>query len=149
MSKALLRTTLLSAAIAVTTLAVAQDDPRVVRHELMEAVGDAAQPVGRMLRGDDPFDASVVAESLQVMVDASTRVGDLFPAGSESGEDTRAAPAIWEDRAGFDEAVAAFAAAAEAAATANPGSLEEAQPVLGPVFNSCRNCHETYRLEEE
>jgi len=149
MSKAVLRRIFLSAVVAVTSLAVAQDDPRILRHEIMEGVGDAARPVGQMLRGDAEFDAATVANSLQVFLDASSRVGDLFPAGSETGEDTRAAPAIWEDRAGFDEALGNLATAVEAAIAASPNTLEEARPVLGPVFNACRNCHESYRLEEE
>jgi cytochrome c556 len=137
------------ATIAVTALAVAQDDPRHARHELMEGVGDAARPVGRMLRGDAEFDAGVAMSSIQTFVDAAGSFGDLFPEGSETGEETRAAPAIWEDRAGFEKALADFGAAADAALAASPGTLDEARPALGPVFQACRSCHETYRLEEE
>ena len=138
MPKLISRSIVLAAAIAAGSLAVAEDDPRHARHELMEAVGDAAKPVGQMLRGNAEFDAEVLTASLQTFLDASTTFGDLFPE-----------PAIWEDRAGFDEALAEFGAAAEAALAANPGSLEEAKPVVGPVFNTCKNCHEAYRLEEE
>jgi cytochrome c556 len=70
----------------------------------------------------------------------------LFPEGSEGGE---AAPAIWEDRAGFDEALAQWRDAIAAAQEAAPASLDDAGPVLGPVFNACKNCHDTYRIEEE
>jgi cytochrome c556 len=148
MSKLISRSLFLAAAVAVSALAVAEDDPRHARHELMEEVGDAAKPVGQMLRGNAEFDAGVLTSSLETFVEASKTFGGLFPEGSDSGK-TRAAPAIWEDRAGFDKALADFGAAAEAALAANPGSLEEAKPVVGPVFNTCRSCHEGYRLEEE
>lgn len=149
MSKIMYRIIFLVTAIAVTSLANAQDDPRHARHEVMEGVGDAARPVGQMLRGDAEFDAEAVMSAMQTFVEAAATFGDLFPEGSETGEDTRAAPAIWEDRAGFDKDLADFGAAAQAVLDANPGTLDEARPVLGPVFNTCRNCHESYRLEEE
>ena len=149
MSKNISRTFFLMAAVAVTSLAIAGDDPRHVRHELMEDVRDAAKPVGQMLRGEAEFDADTLENSLRVFLDASKTFGDLFPDGTETGEKTRAAPAIWEDRAGFDKALADFGAAAEAALAANPASLEEAKPVVGPIFQTCKGCHDGYRLEEE
>ena len=148
MPKLISRSIVLGAAIAVGSLAIAGDDPQHARHELMEEVGDAAKPVGQMLRGNAEFDAAVLTASMQTFVDAAKTFGDLFPEGSDTGK-TRAAPAIWEDRAGFDKALAEFGAAAEAVLAANPGSLEDAKPVVGPVFNTCRTCHESYRLEEE
>lgn len=149
MFKDISRSFFLVAAIAVTSLAIAEDDPRHVWHELMEDVRDAAKPVGQMLKGEAEFNAETLESSLQVFLDASKTFGDLFPEGTETGEKTRAAPAIWEDRAGFDQALADFNAAAEAALAASPGSLEEAKPVVGPVFQTCKGCHDSYRLEEE
>jgi cytochrome c556 len=86
--------------------------------------------------------------SLQTWHDASMRVGDLFPVGTETGMDTEAAPAIWEDRAGFEEALANFRAAVESAIDANPMTLEDAKPTVGPVFQTCKGCHDTYRIEK-
>ena len=148
MLKLISRSICLVAAIAAGSFAIAEDDPQHARHELMEAVGDAAKPVGQMLRGNAEFDAEVLTASMQTFVDAANTFGGLFPEGSDTGK-TRAAPAIWEDRAGFDKVLAEFGAAAEAVLAAGPASLEEAKPVVGPVFNSCRTCHEGYRLEEE
>lgn len=129
--------------------AVAGDDPRHERHELMESVKDAAKPVGLMLKGEAEFDADTLMASLKVFHDASGEFGDLFPPGSETGMDTEAAPAIWEDRAGFEQALADWRAAVETALDAKPVSLEDAEPVVGPIFDACKNCHDTYRIEEE
>ena len=30
-----------------------------------------------------------------------------------------------------------------------PATLEAAKPVLGPIFGACKDCHDTYRLEED
>lgn len=125
------------------------DDPRHVRHELMEGVRDAAKPVGKMLRGEAEFDADVLTTSLKVFHDASGKFGELFPPGTETGMDTEAAPAIWEDREGFDQALADWRAAVEKAMEAKPATLEDAKPVVGPIFKTCKNCHDNYRIEEE
>lgn len=125
------------------------DDPRDARHELMEGVGKAAKPVGKMLKGELEYDAEVIMTSLRTWHDASTEFGDLFPPGSETGMDTEAAPAIWDDRAGFEEALVKFREATEAAMAAKPMTLEAAKPTVGPVFQTCKGCHDTYRIEED
>lgn len=127
----------------------ADDDPIHERHELMEAVGDAAKPVGAMLRGKSEFDAGVVEETLGVWAKAGAEFGDLFPEGSETGGDTEAAPAIWEDREGFDAALAKWRDAVDAAIAADPQSLDAARPAIGEVFDACKNCHDSYRIEDD
>jgi len=145
-SKSLLA--LIAATVAVVPFALADDDPREVRHELMEHVGKAAKPVGAMFKGESEYDAERVMKSLKTWKKASMRLGDLFPPGTESG-DTKAAPAIWEDRAGFEEALATWQDAVNAAIEAAPQTLEDAKPTVGPVFNACKNCHDNYRLEDD
>lgn len=136
-------------ALAMASVAIAGDDPAHERHELMEDVRDAAKPVGKMLKGESEYDTEVVMASLATFADVGKTFGDLFPPGTETAEGTEAAPAIWEDRAGFEEALATWRDATDAAIAAEPASLEEAKPVLGKVFGSCKNCHDTYRIEEE
>ena len=144
-----IRLPLILAALAVATSVFADDDPRHERHELMESVGDAAKPVGLMLRGEAEFNSETLMQSLQVWKDVSGEFGELFPEGSETGMGTEAAPAIWEDRAGFDEALAKWASAVDAAIEAAPDSLEAAKPVVGPVFQTCKGCHDNYRISDE
>lgn len=140
----------LAFSVAVIPLAVAEgDDPRHERHELMEDVGKAAKPVGKMLKGELEYDGETIMKSLQTWHDVSMQFGDLFPAGSETGMDTEAAPAIWEDRAGFEEALGKWRMAVEAAIDAEPMTLEAAKPAVGPIFQTCKGCHDTYRIEDE
>jgi len=143
------RSVVTAVALVLTSPLFAGDDPVHERHELMEGVGDAAKPVGEMLKGERDFDAEVVMTSFQTFDEASSKFGELFPPGSEGGEDTEAAPAIWEDRAGFEEALAAWADAVDSAIAANPQTLEETKPVAGEVFKTCKGCHDNYRIEDE
>lgn len=135
--------------LAIVPIASAGDDPVHERHELMEDVGKAAKPVGKMLKGESDYDMDVVMASLETWHDVAMKFGDLFPEGSETGEGTEAAPAIWEDRAGFDEALDKFRAATETAMAASPETLEAAKPVIGPIFQTCKGCHDDYRIEDE
>ncbi|MEJ2255829.1 MAG: cytochrome c [Woeseiaceae bacterium] len=139
----------LAASLFATSIAVAGDSPQHERHELMEGVGDAAKVIGGMLRGKVEYDAAAVMESLQTFDDASAEFGDLFPAGTETGEGTEAAPAIWDDRDGFNAALQEWSDAVDAAIAAAPATLEDGKPVLGPVFEACKDCHDNYRIEDE
>lgn len=121
--------------------------PQDERHELMEKVKeDGAQVVGPMLQGKADYDAEAAMAALNVWAEAGQKFGDLFPEGSEGGE---AAPAVWEDREGFNAALNEWQDATAAAIAASPQTLDDAKASIGPVFNTCKNCHDTYRIEEE
>ena len=138
-----------AATIGFALTAVAAIDPIEKRSEIMKGVGKAAKPVGTMFKGERDFDAAVVAESLQTWKEAAMRFGRLFPEGSESGGDTEAAPAIWEDRAGFEQALTNFLNAVNTAIEADPQTLEAAKPTVGPVFKTCKGCHDNYRIKKD
>ena len=72
----------------------ASDTPQEARHELMEDVGEAAKPVGKMLKGERTFDAAIVMKSFRTWSNAAGIFGDLFPEGSESGYETEAKDSI-------------------------------------------------------
>ena len=144
-----LRTFMLAAMLTASTLAGAEGTPQLERHELMEGVGKAAKVIGAMFRGEAEYDAAAVQKSLQTIQAAAGKFGDLFPEGSETGEGTEAAPAIWEDREGFNAALQDWADATAAAIAAAPATLDDAKPAVGPVFQTCKGCHDSYRIEEE
>ncbi|UOM34837.1 cytochrome c [Acuticoccus sp. I52.16.1] len=136
----------LLAPLAFTSAAAAQDAaPQVERHEIMEEVGDAMGVLGGMAKGERPYDAAAATEALDVFIVQTPLFLELFPEGSETGHDTRAKPAIWEDPADFHEKGEALVAAAESAKGPAGESLEGLRTALGPVGQSCRACHEAYR----
>lgn len=125
---------------------LAEQDPRDVRHEMMEGVKDAAGVIGRMMKGEAEFDAAAVMDSLVVFHEVSLEFGDLFPEGSQEGSD--ALPAVWTDRAGFNAALADWEQAINVAIAANPQSLDETKKAAGPVFKQCKECHKVYRADD-
>jgi cytochrome c556 len=70
----------------------------------------------------------------------------LFPAGTEQGHDTKALPAVWSDRAGFEKAAATFSdAAGKLADIAKTGDTNAFAAQVKVVGNACGACHHDYR----
>ncbi len=147
MSRIFVSTILSSVFIA--TVAFAGSDPIKERQHLMEETRDAAKVVGGMLKGKTEFDAEAAMAALRTWKKTATEAGDLFPEGSETGHDTEAKSTIWSDRAGFDEKMADFNTAVDAAIAAKPDSLDALKPVAGPIFDTCKGCHDGYRVEKD
>jgi len=137
-------------ALLPAVLVLASESPILQRQELMENMKDhALKPMVGMVRGEEDFDATTVADGFGIMREVADQAGSLFPEGSDTGHDTEALPAIWTDRAGFDQRLADFGAAVDAAAAANPQSVAELQPVLKGIIDTCKGCHDNYRVEQE
>ena len=131
------------------SIAIASDGaPQEVRQDLMKDVRQAAKPVGNMLREKEEFNAETLMSSLMVFAKAADQYGELFPEGSESGFETEAAPAIWEDREGFDMALMKFAEATKIAIESGPQTLDDARMTVSPIFKTCKGCHDNYRVED-
>jgi cytochrome c556 len=80
------------------------------------------------------------------MAEWSQGLPELFPPGTESGQNTQARPAVWSDRAGFEKAAANLTVAAQAMAKA---AAAENQREFINAFRAtslaCATCHVTYR----
>jgi cytochrome c556 len=139
----------IASAIAVAFAATSSfADPLEDRKNIMKERGAQMRILGPIAQGQQPFDAAAVMAALEVLntnAQAATDIDALWPAGSEGG-DTKSAPAIWEDRAGFQAASDKYAADVAAAVEANPQDLQGFQAVFGPVAGNCGSCHEGYRL---
>lgn len=71
----------------------------------------------------------------------------MFPEGTQLAS-SRALPAIWTDRAGFDARAAAFqSATASLAAAAQAGDKAAFAAAYKATGESCGSCHDAYRAE--
>ena len=132
-----------AAASVAATLAFAQGDVIQQRQALMKSNGASAGTLNKMVTGEVPFDAAAATSALETIAQNVAAFPTLFPEGSDIGE-TRAGPAIWSDRAGFEAAAAKLVADATAAASITTlGDLEAAFPTIG---GDCGGCHREYRL---
>lgn len=120
-------------------------DPSADRQTIMKNVGAATGVGAKMVKGEmefDPVTAQLVFNTLNA---AANGYGYLFGEGTESGNDTEASPKIWEDRAGFDMAVAQFAADTSVTVT----DFASFQGAFGAATKNCGTCHETYRVKKQ
>jgi cytochrome c556 len=139
------RTVLAMAAVAVgLSVAIAQSDPVSQRKALMKGNGQHAAALGKMVRGEDPFDAAKVTAAFAQWTETAQKLPTLFPEPPKAGEDTRALPKIWEDKSDFNAKIAAFAAVV-ADNKDKAKTLDELKVAMPLVGKGCGNCHELYR----
>ncbi|MFD2142714.1 c-type cytochrome [Ancylobacter oerskovii] len=126
--------------------AAAQDDPIADRQEVMAALSEAHKLASAMVKGHAPYDATAAAGAMRSIAADAATLAALFPPGSETGDDTRAAPAIWRNFEDFVSHIARLRAAAEVAATSASQGLAGFTPAYDAVANACKACHAAYRL---
>lgn len=143
-----LRLFLLVSALFLIGPTSAQTDVIAQRKALMKGVGGATRDPGQMLRGQSPFELAKVKATLETYAEAAAKMPALYPAGSESGGETQAAPAIWQNKADFDARLAKFGSEAKAAlaSISDEASFKANFPA---VMKNCGGCHETYRAEKK
>ena len=132
----------LAATVAVP-LAFAQASVLDERKAGFRSLGQSMEAIQRIVEGRQPA-AGAVAPA-RVIAEFAPRIKTLFPPGSDRGE-TRALPAIWSDRAGFDRVADAFVPAAAALlAAAESGDSARLASQLQATGQACGACHRPYR----
>lgn len=133
------------AAIGVGAPVLAQDAARIIaeRREGLRAVGAEMEQVAAIARaGGDPRPAAERVARVQAFFQGFP---DRFPAGTDTGN-TRALPAIWQNRAAFEQAYAGLgpqlAALRSAAEAGNAAAFGAAVQATG---GACANCHRQFR----
>jgi cytochrome c556 len=127
-------------------VASADVDPIKERRANRKEVGDLAKQIKAVVEANGP--AASVVEPARKIVALQASFEKLFPPGSDKG-DTKALPAVWSDRKGFDDAghnltVQATALAAAGAAGKSPDDMKAA---FGAMGKACGGCHNTYRAK--
>jgi cytochrome c556 len=133
--------------LGATVVLAQSEDPVALRQDLMKANGRAAKTATAMVRGQEPFDLAKAQEVLKTYVNTADKFGALFPETSKTGHDTTAAPKIWEDKAGFEAAIAKFGADARKGLT-DTKDLETFKVAFTAVGRNCSSCHETFRIRK-
>jgi cytochrome c556 len=144
-----LAVTLIAAmALGVAGVAASSTDAIKSRQHAMENVKDAMMALVAIVKGEAPFDATVVKENAATMEDHLGKASTLFPEGSGQGDvETWAKAEIWSDHADF---VVKFKEARAAAEGLKSVSAEpEFRPAFGKLGNACKACHQTYRRSKD
>ena len=116
------------------------------RQAIMKGVAAATKTAVGIAKGETPFDAAKVKEILAVYQNAAAKMPTLFPEDSKIGNETTAAPKIWEDMAGFKAGFAKLAADSKAAEAATDTASFAA--AFKTITGECGTCHGTYRIKK-
>jgi len=145
-----MRLALFAATILALTISGAGADIIDDRQDIMKERGGAMRVLGPIAQGQQPFDAETVLAELEKLNENALGedIMEYFPEGTETGGDTRAEPAIWEDTEAFVEIETTYAANLQTAVDAAPQDLDGFRAVFGPVAAQCGSCHERFRTEE-
>ncbi len=128
------------------TAVVAQSSAIADRKALMKSVGAAAKQGAAFAKGSEPYDNAKAVAIFVTYANVAAKMPALFPDDSKTGGDTTAAPKIWEDKAGFNAAMAKFEADAKAA-QASVKDLDTFKAAFGGMGKNCGSCHEVYRTK--
>ena len=140
MKRAVVLGVFLSTCLAGTAMA---DDPTIDRQAMMKNVGAAAGAGAKYLKGEAPFDLAAAQMIFKTWNNAALGFGYMFPAGSETGNNTEASKAIWDDPDGFNAAVAKFVQDTSVNIT-DEASFKAA---FGAAAANCKTCHEGFRVK--
>ena len=117
------------------------------RMEAMKQVGDGMKAIALMVKGEVEFDAGAAEVTARMIERHGREMPGLFPEGSLD-KPTGALPVIWarwDDFTGMAKKMETDALAlAEAAKAAS--SAQDIVPHLTEVGNSCKACHQDFRL---
>lgn len=122
-------------------------DAIAARQKILKSFGEAAKPVGAMLKGQEAFDLAKVQKALKTYVEGTKELPKLYPDDSKTGAKTEALPRIWEEKQRFESLYAKLGddAAAAAAAITDEASFKAN---IGKVFGDCKACHDDFRQKK-
>jgi len=138
---------LLGASIAVP----AQSQPEDVikyRRNVMKANGAHEAAIRAILQGKVDY-KNQLADHAKALENINKDIPSIFPKGSDSG-DTKALPAIWSDRVGFEKRAGdAKQKSADFAKAVMAGDTQAAAAKYKELSEACKACHKDFRKEEK
>jgi cytochrome c556 len=147
----MIRTALVVGALLLGVGAVmAQQDLVKQNQDTMKANGKNLGGMVAMVKGEKPYDQATVTAALAQLDETAKKLPTMFPdsiKGMNPGGDYEVSPKIWEDKAGFQARIDAFAKIVAEAKTkiTDLDTLKVSAPAIG---KECGNCHETFRIKK-
>ncbi len=142
------KTLALAAALAVAAsgLAVAQTGPNPIETRQVAFALLGGNYAGIRAVATAKGDVKTLEGPAKAIARYAAIIPTLFPAGTQTGNGTKALPEIWSDNAGFQKAAAGLGeAAAQLAKVANAGDAAGVDAAIKAVGDACGACHRTFR----
>jgi cytochrome c556 len=120
-----------------------------MRQSYFALLGMTLHPMGEMVKGNIPWDASQFASWANDLASVSQfSVERAFGPGSEMGQ-TRAQPDIWLNMDDFKAKLAALRLeTSELARVADSGDAGAIRAQFGKTARTCKSCHDDYKADD-
>lgn len=106
-------------------------------------------PLGRMAKGEMPYDQALFQRNAETVAFLSKLPKDAFIPNSDLGE-TKAKPEIWSKADKFKAANEALETeAAKLVEMSKAGKLDALKEQVGKVQKTCKACHEDFKAKSE
>jgi len=125
------------------------NSPAFKRRQAFKQIVRAAEPLGKMARGKDPYQPDTFIERAHELRQVAGLPWDHFPPPQPTDrEKTRALAAIWQQPAEFEAKRQDFVAAIDGVVAAGDArSLERIRPAVEKLENACMRCHKAFRAD--
>lgn len=139
------------AAAPATTSAAPADSAKAAveeRERLMDIFKESAGTMGKMIKGETPYDAAAFQAAADTMAENADKPWVHYTEESAK-EESGAKPDVWSKPEQFKQEADKFIAAAAALKTAaTQGSLDAVKKPFGDVGQSCKSCHDSFRVDD-
>jgi cytochrome c556 len=148
----MIRTALVVGALLLGAGAVmAQQDVAVTQQNLMKtALGKPMYGVlGKILKGDIPYDQAAVDTALTDMEAEVTKIADVFkpnPKEQVVNANYTSSPKVWQNKVDFDSKIPAVSKAL----ADQKGKIKDAETLkvsFNAIQDKCNGCHDDYRVK--
>jgi cytochrome c556 len=129
---------------SVPGFAATPDEIIATRQANQKRVGDITTAMKKAIEAGAP--ASSQVDAATELSDRTHRLRGYFPAGTETGGNTKARPEIWTDRAGFEKAATNYEEAFDKLLViAKSGDTAAFNAQFAAAGGTCGACHRNYR----
>lgn len=125
------------------------DSPAFKRRQAFKQIVRAAEPLGKMARGKDPYQPDTFIDRAHDLQQVAGLPWDHFsPPQPTDREKTRAKPEIWQQPDKFEAKRQDFIAAVNGVVAAGDSrSLDRVRPAVEKLENACMSCHKAFRAD--
>lgn len=130
--------------------AVSEDAAKAIdyRQGAFQVIGWHFGPLGGMVKGEIDYDADLFARNAERIAQVAPMLLEGFADKDQTHIGSDAKAAIWEDWETFEQGMSRFEQRAQVLAeTAQSGDLDEIRPKFKDVAETCKGCHDEFRVE--
>jgi cytochrome c556 len=125
---------------------VAPTDPNAIAREaLMKMQGMNAGILGKMAKGEEPYDLAKAEGAKAALIESSSKIEATFKDQGAADPGSRAKPEIW---ANWDDFLTKAKALNAAATALDVSSVETIGAGMGAIGGACMDCHKAYQAPE-